>query len=149
MGFKLYAPGKRHGNRNWIARVWWRGEEAEVSTQTTDPRAAKRFAERLEGRPPVSSPDRPSILSTKLEPVLPVWCPFTWPKGCHPRRDPRPGYHGRHVTKRTHWEAENGRCRHAHDRPRTRLLLARRAQPRGAGNDPRCLPLDLYQRVAV
>ena len=50
MGFHLYPPGSRRGNRSFVARVWWRGTEVEASAQTLDRRAAKRFAERIEGR---------------------------------------------------------------------------------------------------
>jgi integrase len=47
MPLKLIAPGKRRGNRFWIARGRVRGELVEVSTRTADKETAERIAAEL------------------------------------------------------------------------------------------------------
>jgi len=44
MGFKLYAPGTRKGNRFYVARVWAKGREREVSTNTRNESVARSLA---------------------------------------------------------------------------------------------------------
>lgn len=50
MPLALIPPGARKGNRFWIARGTVNGRRIEVSTETTDEDAARRFAEALEDK---------------------------------------------------------------------------------------------------
>jgi integrase len=64
MPLKLIAPGKRRGNRYWIARGRIRGQLIEVSTRTTDKdaaekRAADLVAKLLADRPAARQADEP------------------------------------------------------------------------------------------
>jgi len=48
MSFKLHKPGTRHGNKVYYATISVKGRRSEISTGTTDPRLARRFAEQRE-----------------------------------------------------------------------------------------------------
>ncbi len=48
MSYKLLPPGTRHGNKVYYARISVKGRRVEISTDTTDKRLAKRFAEQRE-----------------------------------------------------------------------------------------------------
>lgn len=48
MSIKLIPPGQRHGNKVYYAVVTVKGNRREVSTDTRDPRFARRFAEQIE-----------------------------------------------------------------------------------------------------
>jgi len=65
MPLKLIAPGKRRGNRFWIARGRIRGELIEVSTRTTDKEAAEGIAARLAAK---ILADRPAARPTADQP---------------------------------------------------------------------------------
>lgn len=48
MPLTLFAPGARKGNRYWLVRGSYDGRRIELSTQTTDKMAARRFLRELE-----------------------------------------------------------------------------------------------------
>ena len=48
MGLKLWPPGSRKGNRSWVIRGTVNGRDIEVSTKTTDKKAAERLKIDLE-----------------------------------------------------------------------------------------------------
>jgi integrase len=50
MSIKMLRPGSRHGNKVYYARITGGGERVEVSTRTTNPRLAKRYAQEVERR---------------------------------------------------------------------------------------------------
>lgn len=65
MPLKLIAPGKRRGNRYWVARGRVGGELFEVSTRTTDKEAAERIAAQLAAK---ILEDRPAAQEIADEP---------------------------------------------------------------------------------
>ena len=50
MSITLIGPGKRKGNKYWVARVGAKGRRVEISTNTTNKANARRFAEGVERR---------------------------------------------------------------------------------------------------
>lgn len=65
MPLKLIAPGKRRGNKFWVARGRIRGELIEVSTRTKDKDAAERVAAELTAK---LLADRPAARDISAEP---------------------------------------------------------------------------------
>ena len=85
MPLNLIAPGKRRGNRYWIARGRIRGELIEISTRTTDKEAAERIAAQFAAK---ALEDRPAAQEITEQPktfrfATGAYCEFRNP----PRRE--------------------------------------------------------------
>jgi hypothetical protein len=63
---KLIAPGKRKGNKFWLARGNISGNDMEVSTKTIDEEEAKRFLEKLQI---AAAADLAITLRPRLQPI--------------------------------------------------------------------------------
>jgi integrase len=70
MSIKMLRPGTRNGNKVYYARVSAWGKRVEISTRTTNPRLAKRYAEEVERRLFVRGVDSGKTLTHAIDAFL-------------------------------------------------------------------------------